>query len=75
MQYLVKCGNFNQKQRDGIDHFLRASDMKKPVKLLNFTSIDQVVLPKDEKCVGFSFGKDCLLNDRDWLDDYRVLTS
>ena len=56
IHYLVRCGNFNEKQTDGIGHFLRASEMTVKHQL-NFSSIDKVVLP-EEKCVGFSFGKD-----------------
>ena len=68
IHYLVRCGNFNEKQTDGIGHFLRASEMTVKHQL-NFSSIDKVVLP-EEKCVGFSFGKDCLLDDKSWLEDY-----
>ena len=71
INYLVRCGNFNEKQMDGIGHFLRASEITVSHQL-NYSSIDQVRLP-DDKCVGFSFGKDCLLNDQDWLESYSEI--
>ena len=75
IQTLIKCGKLNDKHVKGIAHYLRAAELQIEKELV-IESIDSYShsLP-DEKCLAFVYGKDCMPDDKKWLNDYGSLVA
>ena len=86
---LIKCGDIDEKRYEGIVHFQRAINMPvqteiliKSMEELNPKTCGMTVCPEQKpatvdismyKCVGMVYGKKCLPDQEQWLNQFTEI--